>query len=149
MNIRVFEVPRVEHPVCLSDSHSVYDSMKPYAKGDREMLILIFMNAKNMMTGHEIHTVGSGNSSAVYPDEVFRSALIEHAQSLVVVHNHPSGDPGPSQGDNDITRRLVLAGTLLNIKVLDHIILGDGRFYSYADEGKMADYERDAERILR
>ena len=75
------------------------------------------------------------NSSLVHPREVFREAIAERAASLVLVHNHPSGDPAPSADDRAITSQLVAAGRLLDIPIQDHLIIGRGRFLSFAEAG--------------
>ncbi len=78
---------------------------------------------------------GSLNSSIVHPREVMIPAIKESAASIVLIHNHPSGDPAPSQQDMEITHRISKTGQIVGIKLLDHIIIGDGCFYSFADEG--------------
>jgi DNA repair protein RadC len=80
-------------------------------------------------------TRGLLNSSLVHPREVFREAIAERAASVILVHNHPSGDPNPSKDDRDVTAQLVAAGKLLDIPVHDHIIIGRGRFISFAELG--------------
>jgi DNA repair protein RadC len=74
----------------------------------------------------------------VHPREVFALAVRESAAAVIFLHNHPSGDPTPSQEDRLLTDRLITAGKLLGIRVLDHVIVGDGRYVSFADEGWMA-----------
>ncbi len=80
-------------------------------------------------------SVGTLTASLVHPREVFRDAIRNAASALVLVHNHPSGDPTPSSDDLDITRRLSEVGELVGIRVLDHVIVGDGVFTSLADRG--------------
>ena len=83
------------------------------------------------------HEVGRGtlDSVLVNPREVFTAALLAHSAAIVAVHNHPSGDPTPSPDDLDVTRRLAAAGEMLDIPLLDHIIIGDGRYYSLKEAG--------------
>jgi len=78
---------------------------------------------------------GSLNQSIVHPREVFAPAVRESAAAVIFVHNHPSGDPSPSREDREITRRLKEAGELLGIRVLDHVIVGDGSYYSFTESG--------------
>ena len=80
-------------------------------------------------------TRGILNSSLVHPREVFRQAIAERAAAIIVVHNHPSGDPSPSSEDRSITRQLVAAGRLLDVPVHDHIIIAGDRFLSFATAG--------------
>jgi len=77
--------------------------------------------------------VGSLNATAVEPRDVFREAARAGAAAIVVFHNHPSGDPSPSADDVELTRRLVAAGVLMGIDVVDHIVLGDTRYYSFKE----------------
>jgi len=81
--------------------------------------------------------IGSLNESIVHPREVFKRAVAESAHAVLFAHNHPSGDPGPSPQDHRLTARLVKAGDLMGIKVLDHIIVGKESYYSFAENGNM------------
>ena len=95
----------------------------------------LLLNTKNQVLAIETVSVGSLNSSIVHPREVFKNPLKRSAAALVLVHNHPSGDPAPSREDLDVTKRLVEAGKILGIEVLDHIIIGDQRYISLKEEG--------------
>ena len=91
------------------------------------------MNNKNCVNGFKVVSTGSLTASLVHPREVWRAALHLCAAAVVFVHNHPSGDPAPSQEDQEITRRLKETGEMLGIRVLDHVVLGDdGRFFSFS-----------------
>jgi DNA repair protein RadC len=81
------------------------------------------------------------DSSAVYPREIMKKALRWDASSLIFVHNHPSGDPEPSVSDREITKELVFAANVMQLKVLDHIIIGNNCYFSLADEGIIEDYD--------
>ena len=85
---------------------------------------------------HEVSR-GTLDATLVHPREVFRAAILSNAASIVLAHGHPSGDPAPSPDDCDLTRRLVAAGTLLGIEILDHIIVGDGRYVSFKETGRL------------
>ena len=89
----------------------------------REQFLVLLLNARHEVTGQETISIGSLNASIVHPREVFRPAVVESAASIVLVHNHPSGDPEPSDEDVTITKRLVQVGELLGIGVLDHVII--------------------------
>ncbi len=102
---------------------------------DREHFRCLLLNTKNQVLAIETVSVGSLNSSIVHPREVFKNPLKRSAAALVLVHNHPSGDPAPSREDLDVTKRLVEAGKILGIEVLDHIIIGDQRYISLKEEG--------------
>ena len=79
-------------------------------------------------------SVGNLNTSIVHPREVFRSAVKKGAAAIIVLHNHPSGNPAPSRNDIDVTRRLTETGKLLGIPVLDHLIIGDGTYLSFKEQ---------------
>jgi DNA repair protein RadC len=92
-------------------------------KETREHFLVLLLNARHEVMGQETVSVGSLNASIVHPREVFRPAVLASAAATVLVHNHPSGDPEPSEEDRSITKRLVEAGELLGISVLDHVIV--------------------------
>ena len=102
-----------------------------------ENFVIICLNTKNKITGIHTVSIGSLNASIVHPREVFKAALLNNANGIICLHNHPSGDPEPSREDIEITHRLVNAGNILGIKVLDHIIIGDGRYISLKEQGMM------------
>ncbi|HAA90786.1 MAG: DNA repair protein RadC [Thermoanaerobacterales bacterium 50_218] len=97
---------------------------------DREHFKVILLNTKNQVLAVETISVGSLSSSLVHPREVFKKAIQRSAAAIILVHNHPSGDPTPSNEDLEVTKRLREAGKILGIEVLDHIIIGDHRFVS-------------------
>lgn len=104
---------------------------------DREVFFVMCLNTKNgVVAVHRCH-IGSINASVVHPREVFKAAILNNAASIIVAHNHPSGQPSPSQEDIHITRRLVDAGKMLGIEVLDHVIIGGGTksFISLREKG--------------
>jgi len=94
----------------------------------------MFLNTKNKLCGINTVSIGNLNGSLVHPREVYTSAILAKAHAIVVAHNHPSGDPTPSQQDKDVTRQLVLAGEALGIRVLDHIVIGDS-WISFQESG--------------
>lgn len=107
---------------------------------DRENLVAFYLNTKHVVTGVEVVSTGSLNSSVVHPREVFKGALLHNAAAIIVAHNHPSGDPTPSQEDANVTRRLFDAGKLLGIELLDHLVIGEnGRYTSFREEGIIRD----------
>ena len=93
------------------------------------------LDSKNRLLCLEIVSVGSLNASIVHPREVYKSALLSSAAAIVFVHNHPSGDPTPSREDIELTSRLKQASDLLGIRLLDHVVIGSGRHFSFADSG--------------
>lgn len=99
-----------------------------------ECFVVTFLDAKCRITGYEIVSKGSLTASIVHPREVFKVAIQHAAHSIVVLHNHPSGDPSPSTEDLQITKRLKHGGELIGIPLLDHIIIGDGSYRSLKEE---------------
>jgi DNA repair protein RadC len=110
-----------------------------YAFRDRrkEYFMVLLLDGKNRIIREVQVSEGSLNQSIVHPREVFSQAVRESAAAVILVHNHPTGDPTPSREDLEITRRLREAGDLMGIKVLDHIIIGDGAFLSFVAQGLM------------
>jgi len=101
----------------------------------KEHFVCLFLNTKNHIIGKETLSMGTLNASLVHPREVFRAAIRSSSASIICLHNHPSGDPSPSKEDIQITQRLVEAGTLLGIEILDHLIIGDDKFVSLKEQG--------------
>jgi DNA repair protein RadC len=101
----------------------------------REVFKVLFLSRKNELITDQDLFLGSLTGSAVYPREIIALALERRASALVFVHNHPSGDPSPSEEDRKLTRDLVWSSRLLMIQVLDHLIIGNNTYYSFADEG--------------
>ncbi len=110
----------------------VYELMKEKLVDlKQEVFVVLYLDTKNHVLKEEIVTKGTLDSSLIHPREVFRGAIKEGAHSVIVVHNHPSGDPAPSEEDKRITEKLLSAGELLNIEVLDHVIVGRNGFYGF------------------
>jgi len=109
----------------------VYEYVKADITGlDRECFTVILLNARNRVVSKEVESIGSLDASLVHPREVFKNAIRRNAASMVLVHNHPSGDPSPSDEDIEVTRRLVEAGKVLGIAVFDHVIVSRSSFIS-------------------
>jgi len=102
---------------------------------DREAFIVISLDTKNQPVSINICHVGSLNASIVHPREVMKSAILSNAASIMVGHNHPSGNSTPSREDIEVTKRLVEAGNIVGIELLDHIIVGDESFVSLKEKG--------------
>lgn len=101
----------------------------------KEVFKIVLLNTKNKIISDVDVSVGSLNSSIVHPREVFVEAIRKSANSMILIHNHPSGNPSPSDEDIKITERLMYSGEIIGIEVLDHIIIGDGEYYSMKEEG--------------
>ena len=120
-------------------SKDVYDVSRHYIQYfhglKKEVFRLLMLDGKNRIFADYTVSEGCLTSSIVHPREVYIQAIRNSAASVIFLHNHPSGDPSPSPEDIEITKRLVAAGELLGIKVLDHVIMGDGGYLSFADKG--------------
>jgi DNA repair protein RadC len=123
----------------IRDSRSAAEMLASHFRGiDREQFVVCGLDAKHHIIGLNVVSVGSLTVSIVHPREVFKPLILMNlmnACALICAHNHPSGDPSPSPEDHALTYRLRQAGELLGITLLDHIILGDSRTYSFADQG--------------
>lgn len=113
-----------------------YKLMKDFlGEADREYFVVVCLDTKNQPTNINICHVGSLNASIVHPRECFKPAILSNAASIMVYHNHPSFDPSPSREDCEVTTRLVEAGKILGIDVLDHIIMGGDSYISLKEKG--------------
>jgi len=102
---------------------------------DREYLIVLSLDTKNKVNALSVVSIGSLNSSIVHPREVFKIAILSNAASIIISHNHPSGDTTPSTEDLNITKRLKECGKILGIDLVDHIIIGNEKYLSFKEEG--------------
>lgn len=102
---------------------------------DRECFVVLCLNTKNEPTNLSVVAIGALNKAIIHPREVFKTAILSNAASIICAHNHPSGDSTPSQADIDLTHRLYEAGELIGIKILDHLVIGDGEFTSLKEKG--------------
>ena len=120
-----------------SSAHASEMLHRYLADVDREHFVVLLLNRKNQVVGLHTVSIGSVTASIVHPREVFKVAILANSTAIICGHNHPSGDPTPSTEDKALTSRLVEAGKLLGIDVLDYVIVGDGsqRYFSFADEG--------------
>ena len=126
----------------LKSSKKVHDYLfQSMQKIKKEVFKVMFLDGKNRLIEVEDLFEGSLTSSVVYSREIMKKAIKYDAANLIFVHNHPSGDPDPSPSDKDITKELLFAGNLMQIKVMDHIIIGDNKYFSFADEGLIKEYD--------
>ena len=151
-----FKLVRIREASATRDRHDtpeklweyIKDNIEPNLDQDREQFAVIFLSTRLHVTGHHIASVGTLDTLLVHPRDVFRAAIVANAASVVVVHNHPSGDPTPSEADIRVTRDLKRAGEVLKVQLLDHIVFGnyvrgindDGRkrFVSLRENGYLA-----------
>lgn len=127
------ERKKVSHPVVAAEV------LRQFLDGvDREHFVVLLLDTQNQIIGIHTVTVGTLDASLIHPREVFKPAILANAASLLLAHNHPSGDPAPSAEDRTVTRQLAAAGALIGIEVMDHIIVGDElRYYSFMEAGAL------------
>lgn len=126
------------HPVAptLRSGREVHEFLAPRLGGERvECFHVLYLDVKGGLIHEQRVSQGTLTTSLVHPREVFAPALLHHSAAVVVAHNHPSGDPEPSTQDRATTRRLQRAGRLLGVELLDHVILGAGRYFSFQEQG--------------
>jgi DNA repair protein RadC len=120
----------------IKDPEAVVKAIRASIKDKaKEHFKLILLNPRNKIIGISTISVGTLNASLVHPREVFKDAIMHSAASVVLAHNHPSGDPEPSEDDITITKRLIEAGKILGIEVMDHIIIAKNGFFSFKEKG--------------
>ena len=118
----------------ISSPRIVYDICDEILKDcDRENIIAICLDSQNKPTNISIVGVGSIRTAIAEPREIFKTAILSNSNSIIVAHNHPSGEVKPSHADIYFTKRLIRCGTLLGIKILDHIIVGDEEYFSFKE----------------
>ena len=130
----------------LSNSKELFDYLYHSMRDkNRECFKAIYLDAKNRVIGTETLFQGTLTASSVYPREVVKAALNHRAAALIFAHNHPSGDPNPSKEDVSLTRQLLFACRVMGITVHEHLIIGDNRYFSFADQGHIARMNREFE----
>ena len=122
----------------LDDAKDVYEFVRDLISDrDREVYLTLCLDSKNRLVCINETFVGMVNSVNTCPREIFKVAILSNAVSIITVHNHPSGNPKPSRVDIVSTQKVKQAGDLLGIRLLDHVIIGDGAYYSFADNDQL------------
>lgn len=127
-----FEITKIKSP---EDAAAAI--MKEIGDEDREIFFVVCLNTKNDVVAIHRASVGNLNSAIIHPREVFKAAILNNAASIIVSHQHPSFDPTPSREDVEVTKRLVEAGKILGIEVLDHLVIGGTKYVSLKEKGYM------------
>jgi len=138
VSVRETEPDRL--PACDTPEHAVtywrqHIATAAHFNPEVECFAVLLLNTRKRIRGHYVVSIGSLNEAIVHPREVFRAATIGAAYGVLLMHNHPSGDPSPSQADVKVTARLVESGRILQIEVIDHIVLGHNRHCSFREAG--------------
>lgn len=115
-----------------SDAYAVFKNF--IEDSDRECFMMACLNTKRELTAVQVISIGSLDATIVHPREVFKAAILSNSSAIILAHNHPSGDPEPSKEDGEIFEKLKKAGEFLGIEVLDHIIVGHGRYVSLEEK---------------
>jgi len=124
-------------PLRLGSPEEVYGQFKKLSESDREKFYSVLLDSQNQVIGVDMVSQGGLDNAPVNPRDVFKPAVMASAASVVFVHAHPSGEPNPSLSDRGMTAMLKKAGELMGIEVLDHVIIGRGAYYSFADRHEL------------
>jgi DNA repair protein RadC len=127
-----------ENPSQVADYWRLHIATHPYFNPDCECLVVLMLNVRKRIKGHHLVSIGTMDTVLVHPREVFHVAVVMKAAFLVLIHNHPSGDPLPSEADTKITRDLIRAGQMMKIELTDHVIMGNGKHCSLKELGYCA-----------
>ena len=134
---RRFSAPASEKKLLIRGPEDIYTAYKHIAKYSKEHFIMLCLNTKNYVTHEEVISIGTLTGTLVHPREVFSTAIEHNAGSIIVIHNHPSGEFEPSERDEGITRMLRESGDILRIPLVDHVIIAENGYYSYNKERKI------------
>ena len=121
----------------IRDAEDVYEYLKEMSKFKKEQFRGLYLNSRNKLIYDEVISLGTLNANLVHPREVFQPAVEFSAAAIILAHNHPSGDPEPSEDDLEITKRLVEASKIMGLEILDHLIIGGNKFVSLKERGAM------------
>lgn len=128
--------PLPAEPLTVSHASAVFARLAPlYGASAREAFVVLTLDTQNKLRDLHVLSVGTLDASLVHPRDVFRPAILASAAAIIISHNHPSGNAEPSPQDIELTKRLVAAGKILDIAVLDHVIIGEGRYVSLHERG--------------
>ena len=130
---RALEVNDTNLPV-ISDAKDAVAQLSDMRDLKKEHFVVLYLNAKNQLVYKETISMGTLNANLVHPREVFEPALKYSAAQIIVAHNHPSGDPKPSEDDLEVTKRLTEAGKMMGIEVMDHVIVSKNSYFSFKEE---------------
>jgi DNA repair protein RadC len=142
IKVKSLEVREIEYSYDkrpkINSMDDVVQIVKPMiADSNKEFFMALYLNTKNGVLKQEVISIGSLNANIVHPREIFKTACMISASSIIVAHNHPSGDPLPSREDIEITKKLHEAGKMMGIELLDHVIIGHDRNYGFKESGQL------------
>jgi DNA repair protein RadC len=142
IKVKSFEIREIEYSYDkrpkINSMFDVIQIVKPMiADPNKEFFMALYLNTKLGVIKQEVISIGSLNANIVHPREIFKTACMISASSIIVAHNHPSGDPLPSREDIEITKKLHEAGKMMGIELLDHVIIGHDRNYGFKESGQL------------
>ena len=117
----------------------IYKAIKQHVRNEQELFLVITLNASNEIIAIHIASMGSANMTIIQPREIFKHAVRDNVAAIIVAHNHPSGALEPSHEDVGITQRIIEAGKILGIPVIDHLIISKLNYYSFGQDGEIPD----------
>ncbi len=138
--VSIRETARAESAVCVNPKDALrywrkHIATAPHFSPENECCAVLILNVKNRIRGHQMISIGSACETMAQPREVFRAAVIAGGYAIVLMHNHPSGDPEPSDADRSMTKRFIEGGRILSVHLNDHVIVGRRKFFSFKEEG--------------
>lgn len=128
---------KVEKEVVINSPEDIVREVEHIRENKKENLVVLYLDARNRLIYKETVSIGTLNANLIHPREVFEPAVRNLAAQIIIVHNHPSGDPEPSKDDLEVTKRLLEAGKLLGIDIMDHIIIAKTSYFSFKEKGKL------------
>ena len=134
MTYDIISTRRYRKQISIKQPNDIFNFLKKHIIKKREQFIVLTLNGSHNVISSHIITIGLVNRTIIHPREVFQCAILDNSSSIVLVHNHPSGNIKPSEEDNEITVRMKEAGELLGISVLDHLIISKDSYFSYRQE---------------
>jgi len=138
VGVQLVRQGKVKYSVSIINPGEVAKMLAHLGKQDREHFVCVHLDTRNNVLGVETVSIGSLNYSIVHPRECFKAAVLLNAASMILVHNHPSGALEPSDEDLSLTKRMVQAGKLLGIEVLDHVIISGEGYFSFKEKNRMS-----------
>lgn len=146
VSIRLVEEPPIFSKRKIQNPEEAVEELRDFLQGyDREFFCVLNLKTKGQIINLNIVGMGTLDATLIHPREVFKSAILSNAASVILLHNHPSGCPEPSNADFAVTKRLAAAGQLLGIQVLDHVIVAEEGIYSFRENQQMEEYLQQAE----
>ena len=137
MTYMIVSERKAKETVKVTNPEDIYQALTRYHRKRKENFLVLTLNGAHEIISIRIISIGIVNRSIVHPREIFYEAIKDNAAAIIVAHNHPSGNTDPSEEDKEVTHRLVEAGKILGIPVLDHVVFGKHGYYSFLEKGEL------------